>query len=110
LTLLFLVYATMMGASLSFIFSCIHERIYFPDFIAAASMYIVMGIVGYTTKNRSDKNGKFSADGFAGNYYCGCCQFFPEERFAFLHHQFHQRNYFLRIDSMGYSKTKKYFG
>jgi FtsH-binding integral membrane protein len=59
LTILFLIYATIMGASLSFIFLLYSSESIFQTFIVAAAMYIVMGIIGYTTKADLTKMGSF---------------------------------------------------
>jgi FtsH-binding integral membrane protein len=50
LTILFLLYATIMGVSLSFIFLAYSNQSIFQTFIVAAGMFIVMGLIGFTTK------------------------------------------------------------
>ena len=59
LTLLFLIYAGIMGISLSFIFLIYTDESIFKTFITAAAMYAGMGIIGYTTKTDLTKMGSF---------------------------------------------------
>lgn len=57
LTILFLLYAGMMGASLSFIFLVYTNESIYNAFIIAALMFGVMGVIGYTTKTDLTKMG-----------------------------------------------------
>jgi uncharacterized protein len=57
LIILFLLYAGVMGASLSFIFLIYTKGSISNTFIIAALMYAVMGIIGYTTKTDLTKMG-----------------------------------------------------
>ena len=57
LSALFLVYAIIMGMSLSFIFMMYTSSSIYNVFFASAAMFGVMGVVGYTTKTDLTKMG-----------------------------------------------------
>jgi hypothetical protein len=57
LLILFLVYAAIMGASLSFIFLIYTNQSIFNIFIIAALMFGAMGVYGYSTKSDLTKMG-----------------------------------------------------
>jgi uncharacterized protein len=57
LTVLFLVYAAIMGASLSFIFLIYTSQSIFNIFIVTASMFGAMGVYGYSTDSDLSKMG-----------------------------------------------------
>ena len=54
---LFLLYSAIMGASLSFIFLAYTSSSIFGTFLAAAGMFGLMAVVGYTTKTDLTKFG-----------------------------------------------------
>lgn len=57
MVILYILYATIMGASLSFIFLIYTNESIFQTFLIAALMFGIMGIVGYTTKTDLTKMG-----------------------------------------------------
>ncbi len=57
LSAVFLVYAVIMGVSLSFIFLAYTQSSIFQIFFVSALMFGVMGVVGYTTKTDLTKMG-----------------------------------------------------
>ena len=84
LLLLFLVYAGVMGASLSFIFLIYTSGSIFGTFLAAAGMFGLMAVVGYTTKTDLTKFGSIMMMGLVGIIIASLI------------------NFFLQSDSMGY--------
>lgn len=59
MVILFLIYAALMGASLSFIFLVYTNESISSTFFIAAIMYAVMGLIGYTTKSDLTNLGSF---------------------------------------------------
>lgn len=57
LTILFLIYSTIMGASLSFIFLIYTNESIYSTFISAALMFGFMSFIGYTTNSDLSKMG-----------------------------------------------------
>lgn len=84
LLFLFLVYAAVMGASLSFIFLVYTSGSIFGTFLAAAGMFGLMAVVGYTTKTDLTKFGSIMMMGLVGIIIASLI------------------NFFLQSDSMGY--------
>jgi len=84
LLFLFLVYAAVMGASLSFIFLIYTSGSIFGTFLAAAGMFGLMAVVGYTTKTDLTKFGSIMMMGLVGIIIASLI------------------NFFLQSDSMGY--------
>lgn len=84
LLFLFLVYAAVMGASLSFIFLVYTTGSIFGTFLSAAGMFGVMSVVGYTTKTDLTKFGSIMMMGLVGIIIASII------------------NWFLQSDSMGY--------
>lgn len=66
LLILFLVYAIVMGMSLSFIFAVYTEGSIFKTFGIAAGMFGVMAVVGYTTNTDLSKFGNIMIMGVVG--------------------------------------------
>lgn len=63
---LFLLYSAVMGASLSFIFLAYTSSSIFGTFLAAAGMFGLMAVVGYTTKTDLTKFGSIMMMGLIG--------------------------------------------
>jgi FtsH-binding integral membrane protein len=84
LLFLFLVYAAVMGASLSFIFLIYTDGSIFGTFLSAAGMFGIMAVVGYTTKTDLTKFGSIMMMGLFGIIIASII------------------NWFLQSDSMGY--------
>lgn len=84
LLFLFLVYAGVMGASLSFIFLVYTTGSIFGTFLSAAGMFGLMAVVGYTTKTDLTKFGSIMMMGLFGIIIASII------------------NWFLQSDSMGY--------
>ncbi len=66
LLFLFLLYAAVMGASLSFIFMMYTSGSIFGTFAAASGMFGLMAVVGYTTKTDLTKFGAIMMMGLVG--------------------------------------------
>lgn len=66
LLFLFLLYAAVMGASLSFIFLAYTASSIYGTFAAAAGMFGLMAVVGYTTKTDLTKFGSIMIMGVVG--------------------------------------------
>lgn len=66
LLFLFLLYAAVMGASLSFIFLSFTSASIAGTFVASAGMFGLMAVVGYTTKTDLTKFGSIMAMGLIG--------------------------------------------
>lgn len=66
LAVLFLIYSTIMGASLSFIFLVYTQESIYTTFIGAALMFGIMAIIGYTTKTDLTKTGNILLMGLMG--------------------------------------------
>ena len=66
LLVLFLLYAAIMGASLSFIFLAYTSASIAGTFAAAAGMFALMAVVGYTTKTDLTKFGSIMVMGLIG--------------------------------------------
>lgn len=84
LLFLFLLYAGVMGASLSFIFLVYTSGSIFGTFLSAAGMFGIMAVVGYTTKTDLTKFGSIMMMGLVGIIIASII------------------NWFLQSDSMGY--------
>lgn len=84
LLFLFLLYAAVMGASLSFIFLVYTTGSIFGTFLSAAGMFGIMAVVGYTTKTDLTKFGSIMMMGLFGIIIASII------------------NWFLQSDSMGY--------
>jgi len=84
LLFLFLLYAAVMGASLSFIFLVYTSGSIFGTFAAAAGMFGLMAVVGYTTKTDLTKFGSIMMMGLFGIIIASII------------------NWFLQSDSMSY--------
>lgn len=84
LLFLFLLYAAVMGASLSFIFLVYTSGSIFGTFAAAAGMFGLMAVVGYTTKTDLTKFGSIMMMGLVGIIIASVI------------------NWFLQSDSMSY--------
>lgn len=84
LLFLFLLYAGVMGASLSFIFLVYTTGSIFGTFLSAAGMFGLMAVVGYTTKTDLTKFGSIMMMGLFGIIIASII------------------NWFLQSDSMGY--------
>jgi hypothetical protein len=81
---LFLLYSAVMGASLSFIFLVYTSGSIFGTFAAAAAMFGLMSVVGYTTKTDLTKFGSIMMMGLIGIIVASVI------------------NWFLQSDSMSY--------
>jgi FtsH-binding integral membrane protein len=81
---LFLLYSAVMGASLSFIFLVYTSVSIFGTFAAAAAMFGLMSVVGYTTKTDLTKFGSIMMMGLIGIIVASVI------------------NWFLQSDSMSY--------
>ncbi|MEI6488847.1 MAG: Bax inhibitor-1/YccA family protein [Bacteroidota bacterium] len=66
LLLIFLLFAAVMGMSLSFIFLAYTSSSIFGTFVAASGMFGVMALVGYTTKTDLTKFGSIMMMGLVG--------------------------------------------
>ena len=81
---LFLLYSAVMGASLSFIFLVYTSGSIFGTFVAAAAMFGLMSVVGYTTETDLTKFGSIMMMGLIGIIVASVI------------------NWFLQSDSMSY--------
>jgi FtsH-binding integral membrane protein len=66
LTVLFVAYAAIMGASLSFIFLIYTAASIYKTFLIAALMFGAMGLIGFTTKTDLTKLGSILLMGLVG--------------------------------------------
>lgn len=74
--LLFLLYSAVMGASLSFIFVMYTAASIYGTFAAAAGMFGLMAVVGYTTKTDLTKFGSIMMMGLVGIIIASVINFF----------------------------------
>src|SRR5262245_44907767 len=72
----FLVYAVLMGMSLSFIFLVYTAASIYSVFLASAGMFGLMGLVGYTTKTDLTKLGSILIMGLIGIIIAGLVNLF----------------------------------
>jgi len=73
---LFLIYSAVMGVSLSFIFLAYTAASIFGTFLAAAGMFGLMSVVGYTTKTDLTKFGSIMMMGLVGIIVASLINFF----------------------------------
>lgn len=85
LAILFLLYAIIMGASLSFIFLIYTNESIFSTFMIAALMFGIMAIMGYTTKSDLTKMGNILLMGLIGIIISSLLNvFMKSDSFSFL--------------------------
>jgi FtsH-binding integral membrane protein len=73
---LFMVYAAIMGASLSFIFLLYTANSIFSTFVVSAAMFGAMALYGYTTKTDLTRIGNILFMGLIGIVIAGLVNFF----------------------------------
>lgn len=85
LAILFLMYSAIMGASLSFIFLVYTNESIYSTFIIGSSMFILMAIIGYTTKTDLTKMGSILFMGLIGIIITSIINLFiRSDSFSFL--------------------------
>lgn len=85
LAILFLMYSAIMGTSLSFIFLVYTNESIYSTFIIAGSMFILMAIIGYTTKTDLTKMGSILFMGLIGIIIASLINLFiRSDSFSFL--------------------------